>query len=159
MKVILGIDYCQLAPIGKVNDTDIIIGHGCIDCYSGFMNMYRLSPSEKSSTLSTMSMIAGTSTCFIYSTMTPTRTTDYIPTVWGPVEIGKSGLYLYEFGQPATGKLFEDFLTIGFDQLEQETQNLELKHNKSIHELIKGYFITVMFMGIEIPTVTPKCHK
>lgn len=153
-------------PIGKVNDTDIIIGHGCIDCYSGFMNMYRLSPSEKSSTLSTMSMIAGTSTCFIYSTMTPTRTTDensappdYIPTVWGPVEIGKSGLYLYEFGQPATGKLFEDFLTIGFDQLEQETQNLELKHNKSIHELIKGYFYYGDVYGNRNPYGDPKMSQ
>lgn len=154
-------------PIGKVDKSDIIIGHGCIDCYSGFMNMYRLLPSDKGSTFSTVSMIAGTSTCFIYSTETLMEDTNrnwaaapsYIPTVWGPVEIGKSGLYLYEFGQPATGKLFEEFLTIGFVQLEQETKNLELKHHKPIHELIKGYFYYGDVYGNRNPYSDPKMSQ
>lgn len=106
------------------------IYNGGVDCYGGWISSLGIDEC--------VSMVAGTSTCFIFETDT---TSEPIDGIWGPFELVK-GKQVYSFGQPATGKLFEELLlqfNVTFDQLEHDTQQLEKLHNKSINELIKHY--------------------
>ncbi|CUM64359.1 uncharacterized protein PRCAT00001961001 [Priceomyces carsonii] len=146
-------------PIGRVHENitenEVIVCNGCIDCYAGWAATLLRNPSVYSNNLS---MIAGTSTCFILST---TKLFAPIPGIWGPFEqLVDMDIKLFEFGQPATGKLFEtlfaDFSDIIeaqlsvdcykenmlklFEMLEMETAKLEAKRKCSIHEVIKYYF-------------------
>ncbi|CCG23545.1 hypothetical protein CORT_0D07120 [Candida orthopsilosis Co 90-125] len=126
-------------PIGVVCGTNAVIGHGCIDCYAGWINSY------SGTNANSCFMVAGTSTCFIYSS----QQRGYHPGIWGPYRLAKDSQWLYEFGQPATGKLYErvfekhglsrnDYATT-FKTLEEETR-AKSQSGKGIHELLKGYF-------------------
>lgn len=158
----------QFIPINKQSSIRTLIGHGCIDCYSGWLSMitdpgaltnkhsqqqyHDNNQSHPIQTHSTLSMIAGTSTCFILSLQNPNLT---IPGIWGPFPqlLGSNFKNLFEFGQSATGKLFENLFkeykfilsmnecgTEFFQFLESETENLELKHNCNIIKLCKSFF-------------------
>lgn len=139
-------------PVGKIYNKDIIIAHGCIDCYGGWFN------NLQSSSSNSVSMVAGTSTCFIYNSSV---NNNYIPNIWGPYELGKPGVYVYEFGQPATGKLYELILgkEFNFDKAEYQIEKLEERYNKSIHELIKGYFYYGDVFGNRSPLQDPEMSE
>lgn len=142
-------------PVGKMHNRNIVIAHGCIDCYGGWFNNVQVSSS--SSSLNSVTMVAGTSTCFIYNSSIK----NYIQNTWGPYELGKQGEFVYEFGQPATGKLYEVILgkDFNFDQAEVQVEKLEKEHNKSIHELIKGYFYYGDIFGNRSPLQDPEMSE
>lgn len=125
----------------------IVVANGCIDCYAGWLSTIE----PEFSVENHLSMIAGTSTCFILSTLSSKYST--IPGIWGPFsQLLSLPLDLFEFGQPATGKLFEQLfsnyeLVISslnaenvFAFLENETAALETTKGTSITKLIKSYF-------------------
>ncbi|WEJ96168.1 Ribulokinase-like protein [Yamadazyma tenuis] len=123
------------APIGRAHPdllADCHIFNGCIDCYGG----WALTACPRQ-----ISMVAGTSTCFMFHTKAPAP---LIPAVWGPFEL-VSQTAVYSFGQPATGKLFEDLFdefSVGrdsFARMETITQEWELEHHQSIIELVRHY--------------------
>ncbi|RCK55558.1 Protein MPA43 [Candida viswanathii] len=138
-------------PVGTMHNRDIVIAHGCIDCYGGWFNNLQLSASNA------VSMVAGTSTCFIYNS----STNNYITNTWGPYELSKPGVYVYEFGQPATGKLYEVVLgkEFDFDRAEIEIEEMEKKHGQSIHELVKGYFYYGDVFGNRSPLQDPEMSE
>lgn len=110
------------------------IYNGCIDCYAGWVCTVTDIPRS-------VSMIAGTLTCFIFETGDFKNPIDGI---WGPFELVKDRR-VYSFGQPATGKLFEDLFqefdveSNGFEVVENLTSELESQNQQSITELIKNY--------------------
>lgn len=130
-------------PIGMVHGTNAVIGHGCIDCYAGWINSLSSQSQEDSSSCF---MVAGTSTCFIYNN----KQKLFHNGIWGPYNLTKPGHYVYEFGQPATGKLYErlfakhDILPNNyastFATLEKQTAEVEKSSGLGIHQLLKGYF-------------------
>lgn len=140
-------------PLGYIHENvystakKILVANGCIDCYAGWLSTIEPEFSHENH----LSMIAGTSTCFILST--PSSKYNTIPGIWGPFsQLLSIPLDLFEFGQPATGKLFEQLfsnyeLVISslntediFGFLENETTTLEAKKGTSITKLIKSYF-------------------
>ena len=129
--------------IGKVStticgDNDVTITNGCIDCYAGWL-------STTIPRKNCISMVAGTSTCFIIEC----EYNNPITGIWGPFH--QLGDYsVYSCGQPASGKLLDGLINdykhiIGqqddvFEYLEQQTRELETCHNTRIGHLIKYYF-------------------
>lgn len=139
---------------------DVLICNGCIDCYAGWLSTIDIKSLERN----TLSMIAGTSTCFVLSTSSFDQKS--IPGIWGPFDQLLCQLVsLFEFGQPATGKLFEtlfnNYATVIkaspassddiFDFLEKETQKLEHKYCKPILVIAKNYFWYVDQFGNRSP--------
>ncbi|KAG5418155.1 MPA43 [Candida metapsilosis] len=130
-------------PIGMVHGTNAVIGHGCIDCYAGWINSLSSQSQEDSNSCF---MVAGTSTCFIYNS----KQKSFHDGMWGPYNLTKPGHYVYEFGQPATGKLYERLFTkhgispnnyaSTFATLEKQTAEVEKSSCPGIHQLLKGYF-------------------
>lgn len=142
--------------IGKVSASfkpieNFEIGHGCIDCYSGWIS----SLTDPNSLISNdgnnnaeLSMIAGTSTCFLLAS----EKRNTIQGIWGPFNqllYQESFKSLYEFGQPATGKLFEELsqkytnLTKKhdfFEYVELEIQKQEESKGRSFIQLLKDHF-------------------
>jgi ribulose kinase len=159
-------------PLGNMNDLiqkytnwtsgSTVVAHGCIDSYAGWLAME--DPSiESKGTISkgNLSMVAGTSTCFILAVQSKTEP-PMVPGIWGPFNniLNNPDLYVYEFGQPATGKLFEKLFAsfsniIGnhnaFEWLETKTKELESTHGVSINELIKFYFYSGDVFGNRSP--------
>lgn len=92
-------------PVGTVHrqftEGTVVVGHGCIDCYGGWLSMNLASGHD-----STLSMVAGTSTCFLLLLTSPHS----VPGIWGPYPqlLGRDFPALFEFGQPATGALLEE---------------------------------------------------
>lgn len=117
------------------------IYNGCIDCYAGWICTVTDTPRS-------ISMIAGTSTCFVMQTGSLDLKPPPIPGIWGPFELVQNGKFVYSFGQPATGKLFEDLFEEyqlkttenPFEMLETATVELETKFKKPITEIIKHYY-------------------
>lgn len=160
-------DSCLLpvgVPLGFVHDkafaleNKIVVANGCIDCYAGWLSTVE----PKFISENNLTMIAGTSTCFILSTHAGKY--DAIPGIWGPFpQLLPLPVDLFEFGQPATGKLFEQLfenyqLLISslstpdiFARLEDETSRLEASHNKPIHHIIKNYFWYIDQFGNRSP--------
>lgn len=76
------------------------VHHGCIDCYGVVLEEVK-STQQRSS----LSMVAGTSTCFIAAVP---DAKDPVEGMWGPFpQLGHKAVY--SFGQPATGTLFAPF--------------------------------------------------
>lgn len=140
-------------PLGFVHGSlfdfqgKVTVAHGCIDCYAGWL--FTIEP--EFAVDSHLSMIAGTSTCFILSS--PKSECDSIPGIWGPFkQLLPLPIDLFAFGQPATGKLFEllfeNYSSVLdhvepkdiFQFLEDETTKLERTRNSSITDIIKNYF-------------------
>lgn len=153
-----GLDRPRVMPLGSAIGTmtsklsaklgisgQPAIYHGCIDCYAGWVSTNpEILEREVDGTLS---MIAGTSTCFVL----PTSSSQAKPIdgIWGPFWQLLPNKRVYSFGQPATGKLFEDLFRefndlIGdhnnFEFVERETWKIELEHNQTINSLIRCYF-------------------
>lgn len=164
----VGIDDGHLLPIGfpigevhplilaMTDATSMTIAQGSIDVYGSWLLVFR--PDLKNVT-----MIAGTSTCFILPLNTGHA--KFISGIWGPYALTKSDkFWVYEFGQPCTGHLHErlivDLLTIlgndsecdnPFDYLEYKTQQLEHKYDRRILEIIKSYMYYGDFLGNRSP--------
>lgn len=128
----------KLMSLGeKVGESTVfpgcIIRHGCIDSYGGWVSSLIDIPNV-------VSMIAGTSTCFIHESDAKS-----VKGIWGPFEL-INDKKVFAFGQPATGKLFESLfqdyshLNPTFEMIEEATQHLEQTHSTSINELIENYF-------------------
>lgn len=86
-------------PLGQVGNT--VVCHGCIDCYAGWAGEAAAAPVSQCSLM----MVAGTSTCFIASVNNAEP--QPVLGLWGPFPQLLSAP-VYSFGQPATGKLFDD---------------------------------------------------
>lgn len=145
-----GLDRLEVIPLGseigklspelcqKLNITNVpTVYHGCIDCYAGWV-------ATNVSQANTLSMIAGTSTCFVLPT---TEAAESIKGIWGPFWQLLPEISVYSFGQPATGKLFERLFAkypeINDDKfavMEAQTHELEQEYQDNIHSLIKMYF-------------------
>lgn len=119
--------------------------HGCIDCYAGWVSTNPDILERKVDGL--LSMIAGTSTCFVLPTSSPEA--EPIDGVWGPFWQLLPNKRVYSFGQPATGKLFEELFREysdiignhnGFEFVEEQTRKVELEHNQTINSLLRCYF-------------------
>lgn len=116
----------------------------------------RSSPSPAS-----LTMIAGTSTCFVVQTKSADKSSEKgtrsVPGVWGPYLQLLRGLSVYTCGQPASGKLYEDLFRryevqiadkLGtkpefadiFQLLEADTQTLEQTHQRPISVILRGFF-------------------
>ncbi|ODV81543.1 actin-like ATPase domain-containing protein [Suhomyces tanzawaensis NRRL Y-17324] len=142
--------------VGSLSKQPIKVVNGCIDCYAGWFATIIAPEDLFSSRPSTanLSMVAGTSTCFLlsqYGNVHP-----QVPGIWGPFNqfLSLPQLGLYEFGQPATGKLFERLflnfkaltydangLRLGiFEELEAKTVELERTRGTSTHQLLRYYF-------------------
>lgn len=140
-------------PLGYIHENayslreKIAVANGCIDCYAGWLSTIEPGFAAENH----LSMIAGTSTCFILST--PSSQYNPITGIWGPFsQLLALPLDIFEFGQPATGKLFEQLfanytLVVSslntddiFALLEHKTATLEVNRNSTITELIKSYF-------------------
>lgn len=140
-------------PLGYVHEDiigkglKVIVANGCIDSYSGWISTL----DEHAIHENDLSMVAGTSTCFIFTSHSANN--EPIKGIWGPFDqLVSIPAVLYEFGQPATGKLFDNlfnnYKTVLesldanniFDLMEAETAKLEHKFGKDIHSLIKNYF-------------------
>ncbi|CAH6723835.1 protein Mpa43p [[Candida] jaroonii] len=119
--------------VGESSIFPCLIRHGCIDSYGGWVSSLTDMPNV-------VSMIAGTSTCFIHQSETAS-----VKGIWGPFELIE-GKRVFASGQPATGKLLEDLfqeyrhLEPSFELVETATQDLEKLHSTSINEMIKNYF-------------------
>lgn len=130
-------DYIGNVSTNVLGDGSCEIFNGCIDCYAGWICTLTDIPNS-------VSMIAGTSTCFVMQTSTGSKKP--IPGIWGPFELINNGAFVYSFGQPATGKLFEDLFAEfdmaanSFDVLDRYTQELEQEYQQPITELIKHYY-------------------
>lgn len=122
-----------------------VVSVGCIDCYAGWLSTVPLEP-----LLNPIYMIAGTSTCFLLPSASSSANTQ-LPGVWGPFNLSLDLTQLYECGQPATGKLFEDLfvefkLVIESKQggvlkwIDEEIAKLEAEYGQSIYELTTNYF-------------------
>lgn len=122
-----------------------VVSVGCIDCYAGWLSSVSLELSNNP-----IYMIAGTSTCFLLPSESSSANTQ-LPGVWGPFSLFLDLTQLYECGQPATGKLFEDLfeefkVVIESKQggvlewIDQETAKLEAEYGQSIYELTTNYF-------------------
>ncbi|RLV84662.1 Protein MPA43 [Meyerozyma sp. JA9] len=153
-----GLDRSRVMPLGSAIGTmaatltsslgiagQPTIYHGCIDCYAGWVSTNPDILDRKVD--GTLSMIAGTSTCFVL----PTSSSEAEPIdgIWGPFWQLLPNKRVYSFGQPATGKLFEDLFREyndiigdhnGFEVVERETRKLELEHHQTINSLIRCYF-------------------
>ena len=151
-------------PLGYVHENvyslkeRIVVANGCIDCYAGWLSTIEPGFTDENH----LSMIAGTSTCFILST--PSSQYDAITGIWGPFsQLLALPLDIFEFGQPATGKLFEQLFanyslivsSLNTDDIfafiEHETATLEFDRKCSITELIKSYFWYIDQFGNRSP--------
>ncbi|KAK6462177.1 Ribulokinase-like protein [Scheffersomyces coipomensis] len=137
--------------IGISKDHEVIIANGCIDCYAGWLSTI-VNPDDFNNGICTM--VAGTSTCFLYPGLSKANDV-FVDGIWGPFKISDD-IHMYEFGQPATGKLFERLFQnyektirkivdvndskLVFDYIETEIQKYEVKYHKSINQMIKNYF-------------------
>lgn len=142
-------------PLGKMDIQELgwtsspIVTHGCIDSYAGWLAM------DSGGTKGTLSMVAGTSTCFILAVRSKLEPAS-VPGIWGPFNYTLSDpeLYVYEFGQPATGKLFErlfDGMDNAFEWVETKTREIEATHGVSINRLLKHYFYSGDVYGNRSP--------
>lgn len=155
------VSECLLPPIGTyIGDVcsqfatkPIRVAHGCIDCYGGWISTL-VDPQKlvhgRAGAGGTLSVVAGTSTCYLLSL----DLTVAMPGVWGPFKqlLGPEFLSIFEFGQPATGKLFESLygqykLILGiesfaefFDLMNKETIELESQYGTDISIVLKDYF-------------------
>ena len=93
-------------PLGYVHENaynlreKIAVANGCIDCYAGWLSTI----GPEFAVENHLSMIAGTSTCFILST--PSSQYNAIKGIWGPFsQLLALPLDIFEFGQPATRKI------------------------------------------------------
>ncbi|ABN64968.2 Ribulokinase-like protein [Scheffersomyces stipitis CBS 6054] len=106
-------------PLGTVHKAfafkDAVVGNGCIDCYAGWLSTIVAPENRLGLTGGQLSMIAGTSTCFLLAS----ECTSPITGVWGPYDKLLPNVQMYELGQPATGKLFEKLFS-KFDKLIQD---------------------------------------
>ncbi|KAK6200438.1 uncharacterized protein RJT21DRAFT_114850 [Scheffersomyces amazonensis] len=149
----------QLLPLGypmgrfSTRGIDAVVAHGCIDCYAGWLSTIIKSESLDEEILS---MVAGSSTCFIFSSQNQEQDPPFIHGIWGPFNIWGKKYNVYEFGQPATGLLFERLFKsyaelihshintndIGliFKWIEDETVKIEEKLKKPINSIIKNDF-------------------
>ncbi|CCE85190.1 Piso0_004772 [Millerozyma farinosa CBS 7064] len=137
-----------------------LVCHGCIDCYSGSLSTIGASSDEKSG--SVLSAVAGTSTCFLLSTTKVDIRP--IPGIWGPFsQLTALPISVYEFGQPATGKLYERLFaqysnvlphsdpSRCFEIAEQQTAALERTYKLPIHCIIRNYFWYIDAFGNRSP--------
>lgn len=145
-------------PLGKihssVNKNEAILCNGCIDCYAGWVSTVK----DEKFNNNTITMVAGTSTCFLFSTDIKINP---IKGIWGPFkQLLNNEVSIYEFGQPATGKLFETLfeqyeetikrelnldisngnLSEVFSAIEEKTAKLEAEYDKPMPYIIKDYF-------------------
>lgn len=119
---------------------NIVVSQGIIDSYAGWIG------ASSSNIENTLTMVAGTSTCFIIGHGSKEVT---IRGVWGPYEGIISGLYVSEAGQSTTGKLIEHLFEThpafpalskynnAFDGLEIEIAKLENDQGENIHFITK----------------------
>lgn len=107
------------------------VHHGCIDCYGVVLEEVRRDTGKHS-----LSMVAGTSTCFI--AMVP-QAEGSIDGTWGPFEhLGNTPVY--SFGQPATGMLFAPFFAgCTAEEMERRARELENRHGRTLAELAKNH--------------------
>lgn len=137
-----------------------LVCHGCIDCYSGSLSTLGTLSDEKSGAV--LTAVAGTSTCFLLSTSK--ADIKPIPGIWGPfLQLTALPISVYEFGQPATGKLYERLFaqyssvlphtdpTRCFDIAEQQTAELEQAYKLPIHCIIRNYFWYIDAFGNRSP--------
>lgn len=147
-------------------ENGVTIYSGCIDCYGGWLDSKRnreiIEESKRKDEEGNLnannksifnipksherfhiqvSMVAGTSTCFIFE-----GPGGYLSGWWGPFGSTSS---LYSAGQPATGRLYERLFTKyhkllenverPFDMLNHEVDRVESQNGKCIYDLIRGY--------------------
>lgn len=137
-----------------------LVCHGCIDCYSGSLSTIGTPSSQQSEAV--LTAVAGTSTCFLLSTSKVDS--KHIPGIWGPfLQLTALPVSVYEFGQPATGKLYERLFSQYssvlphtdpsrcFETAEEQTTALERTYNLPIHCIIRNYFWYIDAFGNRSP--------
>ncbi|QEL60846.1 hypothetical protein CJJ09_002966 [Candidozyma auris] len=97
-------------------------------------------------------MVAGTSTCFVVSIPSASLPIDGL---WGPFD-QLMETPVYAFGQPATGKLFEQLLGPGdtFELLESSAISLEERLGQPLVVLAKTIFTMGTVTATEVLTAT-----
>lgn len=139
----------------KIGTTDlgISVSQGIIDCYSSWI------ASCGKNFAHALTMIAGTSTCFLLGHEVATPVTG----IWGPFKNVLDGYFVSEGGQSTTGKLFEHLFEThpAFHQLQQygsdcfqtiedQIQEVERKEG-SAHFLSKNMFFYGDLSGNRTP--------
>ncbi|KAH3680119.1 hypothetical protein WICMUC_000520 [Wickerhamomyces mucosus] len=131
------------------------IGHGVIDSYGSWL------ASSGKSIEGTLTMVAGTSTCFIIGH----TSNETVPGIWGPFEGIFSEYLVSTAGQSATGLLFQRlfeshpaFTQIQnhtgddvFEIIEDKIKTIELETGKSIHFLTKNMHLYGDLLGNRTP--------
>ncbi|CCH42169.1 Glycerol kinase [Wickerhamomyces ciferrii] len=112
-----------------ITEENLAIGHGVIDCYAGWI------ASCGKKIQNTLTMIAGTSTCFLVAHNNPSPS----PGIWGPYNTLISELQVSEGGQSTTGKLIEHLFEThpAFKQIESDPFTL-LEDRLTILEAVTG---------------------
>ncbi|CCK70735.1 Mpa43p KNAG_0F00660 [Huiozyma naganishii CBS 8797] len=122
------------------NEDSLVIVDSCIDCYSSWF-----SPLQ-SLNKNTLFLVAGTSTCYIYSPGTM-KTETSVKGIWGPfTDILGANKVVYESGSSCSGKLIEHLFTSHpsaislnlstgqlISKLEEEINIWETQNATSIH--------------------------
>lgn len=130
-------------PIAKNKVLGGVVLHGCIDCYAGVvaqMAAKKCLPERVASEnkIVALDMVAGTLTCFVVSIPSASLPIDGL---WDPFD-QLMETPVYAFGQPATGKLFEQLLGPGdtFELLESLAISLEERLGQPLVVLAKNHF-------------------
>lgn len=148
--------FISIPPAGSriaTADDGVVVTQGVIDCYSGWIASCGKDFSNS------LTMIAGTSTCFLLSH----KVSEPITGIWGPFKGVLYDHYVSEGGQSTTGKLlehlfethpaFKELEKLGpdvFENIEQQIQIIEEKEG-SIHYLTKNMFLYGDLSGNRTP--------
>lgn len=154
--------------IGKINSLlalqlgispAAVVGQGVIDCYGGWLSTV----GDKLGT--TMSMVAGTSTCFLFAHQ---KEELHVSGIWGPFAGLVKGYFLSQGGQSASGKFLEHVITSHpafgqlqlaakenkshtFDQLDRILSSMTVSSAQSAHYLAKNMFLYGDILGNRTP--------
>ncbi|ODV95210.1 hypothetical protein PACTADRAFT_33788 [Pachysolen tannophilus NRRL Y-2460] len=118
-----------------------VIGHGVIDCYAGWIST--VCAKDLSNTLS---MVAGTSTCFLIAH----NIDSFIPGIWGPFSGLIKDYYISEGGQSATGGLIEHLFNS--HPAYNELIKLSTLENKNVYQFLDDY-LNLLAKEQNLPTV------
>lgn len=115
--------------LGLPSDKDIFIGHGVIDCYAGWISTVK-------DVNTTISMVAGTSTCYL---MSNDQEREVIAGVWGPFNNFVRDTFISELGLSATGALIEHLFKTHplFKELEKQCHLEKISVYDKLDEIIQ----------------------
>lgn len=141
----------SFVPVGSplaLTSQNLLLGHGCIDSYAAWAGLFSMGdlPSAVDLLQCTLTMVAGTSTCFVASV----DNAEAVPVegLWGPFP-QLAATQVFSFGQPATGQLFselfQDFSAVIGNQdpfvfVEGHAAEIERSRGHPLAVLCRHYF-------------------